>query len=243
MSERLKHDATASTKGTIYALYIAVQKCFEMRPGQKVMLERYGDVTISGSQQLEIKDYGDPLTDSHENFWKTLKNWMQDGFNEALYSALVLCTTQTIGPQSLLRDWNTEDGDGRIRILKTIYEKSEERFNAKQKKDRVPEPLEWQREVMDPMRVDKLRRVVERFVIADLSPDANEIYSLLKDVHTKGILLAKQDDFLNALLGFVICPAVMAEDSWEITNEQFTERVRELTSQYCKGTTRFPTKY
>src|SRR5215213_4120973 len=175
MSESLKHDATASTKGTIYALYVAVQKCFEMRSDQRVIIERYGDVTIGASQQLEIKDYSDQLTDNHENLWKTLKNWMQNGFDETLYSALVLCTTQMIGAESLLRDWNTQDTDGGIRILEAIYRQSEERLQAREKKDRVshrvPDALRWQREVMDSTRRDKLRRVVERFVIADLNPE------------------------------------------------------------------------
>jgi len=101
-SDGLTHDATASAKGTIYQLYWAVQKCFEMISGQKIVIERYGDVTVAASQQLEIKHYGDALTDSHLNLWKTLKNWMRDGFNETSYSALMLCTTQQIGDRCSL---------------------------------------------------------------------------------------------------------------------------------------------
>ena len=66
--QRLVNDASASAKGTIYQLYVAVQKCFEMIAGQKVLVEQCGDVTVSGSQQIELKLYHDYLTDNHDNF-------------------------------------------------------------------------------------------------------------------------------------------------------------------------------
>jgi hypothetical protein len=247
MRQTLAHDATASTEGTIYALYIAVQKCLEMTSGQKVIIERFGDVTVSASQQLEVKKYDEPLTDNHENFWKTLKNWMQDGFDETLYTALVLCTTQAVASQSLLKDWNSKDPDARIQILQTIYQDSEQRQKDRQLKTdghlhKIPESLRLQREVMNPKRIAKLRNVVAKFAIADLNPGADQLYSTLKDLYAKGILAAKRDDFLNALLGFVICPTV-ADSSWEISYEEFVNKVAELTTQFCKGTTQFPTKY
>lgn len=106
---KLSNDATSAAQGTIYQLYVGVQKCFEMTSGQKIIIERYGDVTVSASQQLEIKYYAEDLTDSHPNFWKTLKNWMQDNFDESAYIALLLCTTQKIGEHSSLKVWNSKD--------------------------------------------------------------------------------------------------------------------------------------
>lgn len=38
-ADKLRQDATASTKGTIYQLCVAVQKCYEMVDGQKVLIE------------------------------------------------------------------------------------------------------------------------------------------------------------------------------------------------------------
>jgi hypothetical protein len=243
----LTHDATASTMGTVYQLYVAVQKCFEMGSGQKVIIERYGDVTVAASQQLEIKHYGDPLTDGHLNFWNTLKNWMQDGFDETAYSALLLCTTQEIGKKSSLKEWNSKDVDGRLAILKAILSDAETRERTRPtakagKVQGVPESLRIQRWVMDPLRAKKLRNVVDRFIIADNSPDMEELYTQLKDVYAKGILLAKQRDSLNALLGFVLCPSVVVQAGWEITFDEFRTKVIELTAQYHKGTSMFPVK-
>jgi len=90
--KKQSNDATSSTQGTVYQFYVAVLKCFEMVAGQKVIIERYGDVTLGDQEQMELKLYNQPLTDSHLNFWKTLHNWMRDDFNEDSYEALVLYT-------------------------------------------------------------------------------------------------------------------------------------------------------
>jgi hypothetical protein len=245
---KLSIDASLSAQGTLYQLYVVVEKCFGMTSGQKIIVERYGDVTISASQQLEIKHYGDSLTDSHLNFWKTLKNWMRDDFDETRYVALLLCTTQEMGKKSSLKAWNAKDIDGRIEILEKIRNEAEAREQSRLQPEgknprEIPESLRLQRWVMDPTRGNKLHSVVHRFTIAHGSPDISNLYIQIKEKHAKGILRAKKDDFLNALLGFIICPKMVIESSWEISYSLFESKVQELTSKYCKGTKQFPFKY
>jgi hypothetical protein len=245
---KLRNDASASIKGTLYQLYVAVEKCFGMISGQKIIIERYGDITVSESQQLEIKHYGEPLTDNHLNFWTTLKNWMRDDFDETAYAALLLCTTQEIGDQSLLKDWNSKDMDGRIAILNTIHDHAElrERKRAapgKKEAHKITESLSNQRWILETARNNKLRSVVQRFVIAHGSPDISNLYIQVKEKHAKGILRAKRDDFLGALLGFIICPKTVIQNSWEISYSDFESKVQEFTSKYCKDTRQFPCKY
>lgn len=245
---KLSNDASASVKGTLYQLYVAVEKCFGMISGQKIIIERYGDVTVSESQQIEVKHYGDPLTNGHLNFWTTLKNWMRDDFDETAYTALLLCTTQEIGNQSLLEEWNSKDTNGRTAILNTIHDQAEcrERERAEsggKNAHKVPEALSLQRWILEPARSNKLQRVVQRFVIAHGSPDISNLYIQVKEKHAKGILRAKRDDFLGALLGFIICPKTVIQKSWEISYSDFESKVQELTSKYCKDTRQFPCKY
>ncbi len=245
--KKLSNDASASAKGTLYQLYIAVEKCFGMISGQKIIIERYGDVTVTKSQQLEIKHYGEPLTDSHLNFWTTLKNWMRDDFDETAYADLLLCTTQEIGDQSLLKEWNSKDVDGRLAILNAIHQRAELREQERTARDKsphkIPESLNLQRWILDPVRKCKLENVVQRFSIAHGSPDINDLYTEVKEKHAKAILRAKQDDFLDALLGFIICPKTVVHNSWEISYPDFVSKVQELTFQYCQGTRQFPCKY
>jgi len=245
---KLSNDASSSAQGTIYQLYIVVEKCFEMTSGQKIIVEKYGDVTISESQQLEIKHFGDSLTDSHLNFWNTLKNWMQDDFDETRYIALLLCTTQEIGEKSSLKEWNTKDIENRITILKEILDEAEKRERSRHHSDKnnstkIPKSLRLQRWIMDSNRRKKLRNVVHRFVIAHGSPDLSDLYTQIKERHAKGILQAKRNDFLAALLGFIICPTTVIQNSWEISYSEFESKVQELTSKYCKDTRQFPCKY
>jgi len=245
---KLSNDASSSAKGTIFQLYIALQKCLEMQAGQKVMVERYGDVTVSESSQIEVKKFDESLTDGHVNFWKTIHNWMRDEFNDQLYSALVLCTTQRIGTASSIKAWNSSDLAGRIKILERIHGIGETKDKRKKASDKTNTHtpsgiLTFQRFVLDPSRREKLNRVIGRFVIADMTPGFEALFSILKDVHCKHILQAKSEDYLCALLGHVISPSVLESNCWEITYSDFKAIVERLSTQYCKGTTQFPVKY
>lgn len=246
--QRLANDASASTKGTIYQLYVALEKCFEMVSGQKVIVERYGDVTISATLQIETKCYHDSLTDGHSNFWNTLRNWMLDAFDDAMYSTLILCTTQEFGEHARIANWNDLVLDRRVTLLAEIHKEAEEREVERQRKcgkptPKMPESLTLQRFVLDPVRRTKLQSVLGKFVIACCSPDIPTLYNRLGDQRCHTILRGKRDDFLNALLGFVISPASVSSSSWEVSYESFLAKVKELTPQYCHETRVFPGKY
>lgn len=249
MSEnRLTNDASASTKGTVYHLYTTVLKCHEMGEGQTVYVERFGDVTKSGDEQVEIKHYNDTLTDSHLNFWKTLSNWMEPGFDETKYRSLILQTTQDFGSRASLRSWNDSRVSERIAMLKRIHSASNGRKRtktAKKKKmtDAVTASAFYQRKILDPSKTAKLERVVARLVIAANSPALQPLYEQLKHQVCKGVLVGKQEDFLNTLVGFVTSPAVISANTWEITYDQYTQKFRELTAMYCHETRQFPTKF
>lgn len=247
-NNQLVHDASASTKGIVYQFYVAVQKCFELVSGQKVLIEKRGDVTISDSQQVETKLYQEPLTDNHLNFWKTLNNWLQDAFDDTVYSSLILYTTQEFGEHAMIAEWNEADHRRRFEILETIHNYAEERETQRKKKNSteersIPEALSFQRRVLDGEKRDKLRRIIEKFVIASGAPLLDDLYKRISDQYCKGILDGKRHDFLNSLLGFVISPDAILDNSWEITYEQFDAKVGELRPLYARETRIFPTKH
>jgi len=64
---KLKHDATLTIAAIIYQFYKAVEKSFDLRKGEKLFIEKYGDITISNNLQIEVKRYEKPLTDLHVN--------------------------------------------------------------------------------------------------------------------------------------------------------------------------------
>lgn len=242
------NDASDSSKGTIYQLYIALEKCSNLKSGQKIIVERYGDVTVTGSAQIETKKYTDPLTDSHLNFWKTLENWMKPGFNEELYESLVLCTTQAFGAECSFKTWNETSVEERLATLHTIHQAALKReqvrlADPKKRSELAPHPFRIQEKVLATGAEGKLKRVLERFVIAAANPDLTGVYELLVEYHGRYVLKEKAGDFVEALLGFVMSPPILEDNSWEISKEAFDNKVRELTPLYVQGTRVFPTKY
>lgn len=244
-SSSVRQNATASTRATIYQLCVAVARCYEMRKGQKLLIEELGDITVEDQEQIEVKQYSDDLTDGHYNFWNTLRNWLDDKFDADSYTSLILHTTQEFGAQARLRAWNDVPLDRRIEILAEIHAEFEKGFYAKLAKNSNCEPskvLRHQRFVMDPELKAHLKGIIPKVWIEARQPTLPELYSRLKDTRAH-VLEGKRDDFLNALIGFVCHPDKKGRERWEITYDEWSAKVHDLHSTYCKETRRFPRKH
>src|SRR5574344_920070 len=90
-----RNTATDSTRAIFHQQWVALHCCFDMdSPSQQILIESLGDVTVENDTQVEVKKYADSLTDGHLNFWKTLRNWMDEHFDDSPYRSLILLTTQ-----------------------------------------------------------------------------------------------------------------------------------------------------
>ncbi|MCS5514904.1 hypothetical protein NWF32_03245 [Pseudomonas qingdaonensis] len=69
----LPFDATLLFKALQYQLLVAVEYCYDLAPDESLWIEVMGDVTVPGKTQTEVKLYSNSLTDSHANFWNTIK--------------------------------------------------------------------------------------------------------------------------------------------------------------------------
>ena len=244
MPEKQGNDATSSSKGTIYQICVGVQKCYEMRKGQKVLIEREGDVSIEGDQQVETKQYSDVLTDSHLNFWNTLVNWMANDFDDVKYSSLILHTTQDFGATTRLKQWNESNTIERISILETIAKAGESRFKNASNKDpsaKIQKSLRLQRAALVTGKRAKLERVVSKYYIESATDRLPDTHRLICEVHIKGI--ENQSDFLNSLIGFVSHAEAPEDKEWEITYDEFNAKVSDLIRIYKKDSYVFPRKY
>jgi len=228
----------AGTAGIVFQFYIALEKCFLLTAGQVEYIERFGDIAVGNSEQIEVKYYSDDLTDSHPNFWNTLLNWLNDSFDDSRYEHLILLTTQNFGERTVFKNWNNGTPDQRRDILLEILKKSEQRF-ANSKSVAPPASLVLQRQCIAYKDKTKFGRVLSKLCIDHGAPDATDVHTRIKEQHAKTITLGKMDFYINSLLGYIIQERP-ANHSFEVSYEDFKKQCEELGAICCKESRRFP---
>ncbi len=247
--DKLPQDATSSTMGTIYQFYNALKWCFDLVEGQTLYIERYGDVAIVGDKNIEIKAYDDSLTDSHENLWKTLSNWLNDAFDHSAYNNLLLVTTQNIGKLSKLHDWNAQSPASKLEILKEIHSKAIERYEKRRppesgganKTNERPKSLIIMDYVIS-KEAKLLESVLPKFEILDSSPLPETEYKQIVQKNAKHVLERYAESLINSLLGFVLTPKIIIGAGWAIKYEDFKNELQNLTTGFASSTRTFPPK-
>jgi len=248
MSKKVNFSSPAPTGAIISQFYLALEKCFEMNIDECVYIEKDGDVSlinqvgkVSGIQ-TELKEYSetDNLTDSHLNFWNSLNNWCGSSFNSTKYKYLVLATTQEIGNNSSLQNWNISNAKEKKRILSLILKKAESRFQTSLKKDKkaiVPESLKLMRVVMSSTSI--IDSIIDKIVIDSSILKRTELFEYLKNVRLKFIKEEKRESALNSLLGYVI-KSEEYNKGWEIDYKSFSIELSDLINRYSDKSVLFP---
>ena len=236
--EKTKSTALTTALAFHFQVLIGLDKCFALEEGQSVWFEKDGDVSLISpdalaSTQAEIKHYSAPLTDHHENLWKTLKNWLAPEFDHAQYGVLVLHTTQAFGTSTRLKDWNAQTAEERLQVLRDIFsERTEDQLNAEKPSDII----KLQKIVMacDEALLKNLLGKVNLFTEAD---NAQE---LEKQILAKPVGIPKNNlkSYLHGLIGFVYAQAT--QQSWSISQKAFAAKCEELTGLLCKKEFTFP---
>ncbi|SDY89096.1 hypothetical protein [Nitrosomonas halophila] len=192
-----KNAALTTALAFHYQVLIGLDKCFSLDEGQSVWFEKDGDVSLISpdalaSTQTEVKDYAAPLTDHHENLWKTLKNWLTPEFDHTQYGVLVLHTTQAFGATTRLKDWNKQSDMERLKVLKAIFsERTEEQVNA----NKPSEIVKLQKTVMIDTAHQDLMTVLAKVVLHVESEDLDALMhtgSGLDTIHSTPAILSIQ---------------------------------------------------
>lgn len=233
MNDILVHDSTKTFKPIIYQFLVALEKCFEMQDNESIWIEKYGDVTNSTGEQIEVKDYQKDLTNLDHNVWKTLKNWLDDGFDVSYYHSFVLLTTQTVSKTSKFLDWNQKSKEEKLEILNVIAKD----FNAKEKKSKDTETL--LSKVLNTTTNSKLLEVLGKFIIQSEYDKDESLYQRLIETRTDGILPEKKNEYIDSLLGYIINPEITS-GGWEVNNKEFRQKTKSLIETYTSTTKIFP---
>lgn len=236
MTDKITNNASESTKAIVHQFYVALEKCFELEEGESVYIEYYGDVSIDGKSQIEVKKFQRTLTNLDHNFWNTLKNWMEDKFPHERFKTLILCTTQEISSQSVFRSWNENSFDIRLKNLTDVCSKY---FNQKKRDESTVKLLNY---IFDKSRKEKFADILPKIVIQSSQRYYQSFHNSIKNRFSKGIPRSSKDQFIRGLLGFIISPEIAENNKWEITNENFSKEVEELTSVLTENSILFPKK-
>jgi hypothetical protein len=212
-------------------------------PGQRLIIEELGDVTVPDLVQVEVKHYSDSLTDGHPNFWNTLYNWTIPTFDSSKYQALVLHTTQYLSKVTRLVAWNESDADSRLKLLLEIHAEAEKAFTERLGKVTSAKPsktLQQQRALLKGDHLASLKDVIGRILIEARSETLTELSKTLCSREAKHVLDSNAEKYINSLLGYVCRVDKAPGESWEIGYEEFKAEIESLTKIYCSESREFP---
>lgn len=227
-----KNAALTTALAFHYQVLVGLDKCFSLEDGQSVWFEKDGDVSLlapgaAQSAQIEVKDYGAPLSDHHENLWKTLKNWLAPEFNHAQYGVLVLHTTQAFGATTRLKNWNSLNAEERLKVLKDIFgERTEKQLNT----DKPSEIINLQKAVIVDSSNDELIAVLAKTLLHLESDDMDALRQKFCTKLDGFIPKANQQAFAEALIGFVYEKSNNTE--WVIEKSEFDQKRESLTARW-----------
>jgi len=235
---KVKNSALTTALAFHYQVLVGLDKCFILAEGESVWFERDGDVSLIGgdienTSQIEVKNYAEPLTDHHENLWKTLKNWLAPEFNYESYGALVLHTTQAFGARTRLKDWNTQRPEQRIQVLKDICS---DRTN---KKPEISKPSNLgilQNAVMS-FDSDVLLELIKKVTLFTEADDADLLRKNILDKFV-GVPKNNRSQYLQGLVGFVYDHA--DKQTWTVNQKNFEAKCEELTALFRRKEFTFP---
>lgn len=242
MSKKVDFSSPAGAGAIISQFLVALEKCFEMNVNECVYIEKDGDISTN-TEQIEYKEYSekDNLTDSHTNFWNTLKNWLNDDFNSEKYKYLILSTTQKTGSNSSLLNWNQSNPNERKKILNQIHKNAEERYNKK-KEEKSDAKKSDSLKLMDKVlgNESKLDKIIDKVIIDDSKLRRDELTTKLTNVHLKFIPDKDKSKVLNSLVGFITIKKENYNKGWEISYTEFSNELRDLATKYNNQSKLFP---
>jgi len=233
VTNKLAQDSSSSFKGIVYQFYEALDWCFELLPGQSLYFEKYGDIAITDSINIEVKQYKDNLTDSHENFWKTLSNWLKPPFDHTKYQRLILITTQAIGSTSAFINWNKQSPDERINTLQRILDYRAKKYTINT----------YQNLILQNINNNTFSNFVAKIELFDCSPALNDKFD--KIVHTRAkhtVLVKNREALIKSLLGFMMSPDIVIDKGWVINEDDFSKELEFLSDKFKTNSRIFPSK-
>lgn len=226
---KIKQNALLQKMGDIFHYYIAIKFLLENNDWAKCEIEKLGDITLfdkNGIQiyNIEVKHHEstNELKIYEEEFLKTLSNWfdIRNLFNET--TKLVLMTTSTISSGNVLEYWNKFDSNKKYKTINENQNKTDGTYYANINK--YFHPIN--------KNTDELKEVLNKFYIQHSLHSMSEIKNEIKQTsHFRlfGDDDVKKDKVVDDLYG-LIGRGLENKNKWEITKDQFDQKIKESTT-------------
>lgn len=223
----VSNDPTKKFLGFPYQQLIAIEETFNAKTDDTIWLECKGDVA-SKDTMTEVKHHFNDvnLSDNSVDFWRTLKNIVDERHLVAQYNFCVLHTTANILEKSIFYDWNNcscEDKYTKLENItppKTIKSYYEEIFNLDK---------------------EELLSILDKFSIKSSQPKIEEKWEELKE-HTFLSLISDnfKEQALYAIHGYVTKKAIENNELWHINKKDFDKDMRHALRGYLEEKMIFP---
>lgn len=225
---RQKNDDTLTKLGDIFHYLIVLEHCLDLKENEIIVVERYGDLSIEStelSKNMEVKNHikQKNFLDRDVEFWKTLKNWMENYRDVKRFNKLILLTTSDVKETSPFYKWNKLKPMEKLEVIKNIGEdeKSNERIFRGLYKKVFVYPENQILELLGKIELNTSEiRVSERIAKIKKHP----IFKLINEIDS--------DAFIQELLGYILTHVVNPPYIWEITEKDFKRKAIEVRDRF-----------
>ncbi|MBL1276303.1 MAG: hypothetical protein COB30_009450 [Ectothiorhodospiraceae bacterium] len=226
-SEAFSNDATFKLLGFEYQKLIALEKCLDAKPNERIWIECRGDVANKDTS-MEIKHHSSNhnITSNSEDVWNTLKNYITEINITQTFTNLILHTTSSIPNSSIFFDWN--------RLA--IAEKRRKVLNH------TPSAtIKSYYETVAKCSEENLKLILGRFEIISNQPKIEEMWENLKK-HSALIIvpLNLRDQAIQELYGYITKQAISNPNMWQIDINDFQRDMRHSISKFTTDKVPFP---
>lgn len=238
--QKQKNDDTKTKLGDIFHYLIVLEHCLELKSGEIIYVEKFGDLSIQSneiSKNMEIKHHQKRhnLSNRHDDFWNTLRNWVKYYKNMLNFKKLLLVTTSTLKDNSLFEEWEYTNASERMKLLKNEGEKILKRETGF--RFLYDEIFSFEEDiVLSILEKIEIQTGEEKVFKRKEKIKQHPIFSLIDDKNA--------DSFIYELLGYILMKPVEHDgDKWEISYDDYKKHATEVRDMYAKQARPLPNTF
>jgi hypothetical protein len=233
------NDTTLTRLGDQYQYLIALECCINAKSEEDIIyIEQRGDVATS-DETTEVKHHSDrehKISDRHTDFWKTLKNWVENYEVISSYKKYVLLTTSGIQEKSKLVDWNVLSKEEKLKQIVDIKEKKTT--------DTIKPFVEVVFTFNEKYTEKTLKEILDKFCISYNQPVIEDkVKELLEQPFFKPFPKKNRMPFLDLLMGYILSAGRENAENWQIKISEFNGFVEKNSKNYTSDSLPIPDTY